>query len=315
MPPDYIRSDSILTLGTSGRQKRAKNAIESGQVNATAVVTEWFDMFVRNIGAWTVEKQPVDTLFARVREAIDASVGVRDELLTVCESLLRHGLDGNEGEVLHHLLEEMLPLGKWQGGEGSWYNGQADHHLAFRHEIFLNIVSLAIKYGRFGAVRTLFTREYYISDNAVGDRSGMESFATIRQHSYALAAMNEHSGPRWLSPVGQLLKERSNYGQVKFADLIQADLLAYLRGECLGGSWWPDTVTYASRRTEPFEIFVRSRSRSCFDKVLMAFDMSSGEFMQLLREFKSGERTPPNWRGDRVNIPLLCNHEQLGVAN
>ena len=99
----------------------------------------------------------------------------------------------------------------------------------------------------------------------------MTTFRVFRPYLRSLKHRNDRSELQLISLHADLLMERAGKSGIKSRDLMQADLVLFLRDHLSHPNdqfhWWPETLHYAGRQSRPFEIFARSQSAKYFNKM------------------------------------------------
>ena len=118
-------------------------------------------------------------------------------------------------------------------------------------------------------------------------------------------ARNGRLEQRLLSPRGTLLEKRCKGLGIEFRQLMQTDLILWLRGYLDQGdvsnldhrfNWWPDTLVYAEPHDKAFEVFARSRSARYFDRAKVVLGVENKDAIASLIEAFSEQRDlVPSW--------------------
>jgi hypothetical protein len=87
---------------------------------------------------------------------------------------------------------------------------------------------------------------------------------------------NRRENKRRVSILADVLKERATHPGVAFADLVQAELILYLRAAVEEGMWWPHLLIFREDHGV-MEVFARARSKTYARELLRVLGASSKE--------------------------------------
>ena len=164
------------------------------------------------------------------------------------------------------------------------------------HEIVLYAVSSLLKYECFNSVAYLLRQHYYIEGNSDYGRNAMVPFTIFSQHMTTLGYRNKRLQLNRPSIRSDLLIERSKISGFTGPQLMQADLVIFLRDAFKAmrsntkQKWWPGTLLYLERFDGPLEVFARAQSIEYFNKLKNIFDIQSkGDFGLLFEAMNKDE--------------------------
>jgi hypothetical protein len=122
--------------------------------------------------------------------------------------------------------------------------------------------------------------------------SGVDLRPYVIFHPYVKSfdIRNRRLALRRASLEADFIKDRANSTPIEFTQLIQADVLLYMRSVLLLKEmlWYPDTYVFIDSYAPQFESFVRLKSRKYFDrfKIAMGFD-GKDELAAAIRQLES----------------------------
>jgi hypothetical protein len=116
--------------------------------------------------------------------------------------------------------------------------------------------------------------------------------------------------------TAELLKDRTNRDDISLEDLMQADLILYLRDELLmfrGASWFPYSLLLFPYR--PFELFLRAESKRFFGNLKIVLGIEDKESLgTFLVKYEKNEIRPITVNHfHKVEPAILTNFEHLAT--
>jgi hypothetical protein len=213
--------------------------------------------------------------------------------------------------ILQRFFERAIPFMDRPESVMSYSRWDWDNFVFIVHELFLYAVAILLRYERFSLLQEFLSLRFYVVDD---DRQEtMKYFTVIRRFMPSLQQKGQEM--RRLSLRADLLEKRSHSSGIKFAQVMQADFMLFLRAASLGGAegnWYPESLLYATFRFRgPFEVFARSESEAYFKKLAPAVGLSSKKDLEnLVTAFSANgpmNRYLPRWEFDTVNVETLAN--------
>jgi hypothetical protein len=320
-PPAYLFAEDKLNLGTGARFHRAVEAVRQNKDFASGAVHEYFETFAENLDTFRIEPEG-EAFSDEVVESIESFLPYRDELVDLFLTITRYRTDSELYETIHAFFERILPYGFWPTGRTEWRKVNADNFKFILYELFLYAAAALLKHGRFEKVSEFLEPGFYFAaDSPDIRRGGLVPFGYFNDYARSLEHWNQRQNPRWLSPTGHVLKVRATRTDLPFDEIMQADLILFVRHEVSprdedypNARWYPHSLVYASDRWKPFEIFARAQSKAYFDRVKVALGVENlNELIRLTDDLHSGERRAPIWDFDTPYLPTLMNVEELAT--
>jgi len=321
-PPIYLSSEDNINLGTGARFRHALEALKQNKVSALGAVQDYFNTFAENLETLRIQPEEGKEFDDQVVESIEAFLPYRDEVLDLVLTIARFRSDHEMYGLIHSFFERLLPYKYQPSVRTSWREWDADNFNFILNEVFLYTIAALLKNGRFDGVNDLLGQGYYFAGSlAGGPEAGLVPYTFFRGYLKSLEYRNQRLSLRRVSVMSDLLNQRAKRPDLTFNDVMQADLVLYVRDELRSNeenypfsSWYPHTLLYASHRHTPFEIFARAQSIKYFDQMKTALAITSkDDIVKLIQEFRSGERRLPNWQFDTFNPSALMNIEKLAT--
>jgi len=306
-PPDYLFRDEGPDLGTRSRARRAKKVLRDGDSAAIGALHEYFETFADNLERFAFDSEENRPPPEEIVERIENFLPFRDEAVDVFVTLAKYWPGEEGGQVLHAFFERLLPCLVTPHSQ----DRSADHFSFIVRELFLYAISALLKYRRYETINFLTEQSYYSGELSPTVIEGAMSFTAFQRGMESIKDHPDHN-------AAGLLQSRANRQDLSHADLMQADLVLYLRTEAdkyrgRGGNllyrWYPTSLRFARGRTQPFELFARATRRTSegLERVLALSDWN--EFTSLMQEIEeeSGFPEPGRWP---INVPRLVGIEQ-----
>jgi hypothetical protein len=318
-PPAFLQeTDAKVVLATPQYARRVTEALRDRPDRALPFLREYLERF-------SDELERIRLLPGDGPEFIDAVIAsvagfepYRNELTEVVDGAALYGSGDGFGEAMHAFLERAMSYLERPSGNGSWQEYHADNYRFLVHEMFLYIMATLLKRNKWSWVKMLMDRPYYVPAMSEDNTDRVTDYTGFRRHMRTLAARQEEPEIRRLSLRADMLRERCHGVRLRFADIMQADFLAFARAHLQAEvegvdsqSWWPETLLYAANQRTPFEIFARARSRRHLEIVLQIIGVERKEDLGPLLE--NGAKLP-RWQFDRFAPSLLLGFESLGVV-
>lgn len=306
-PPEYLFEDEGVDLGTRSRAKRAKKLLREGDSAAPGALREYFETYVSNLERFEIEGEGLRLPPEEVLKSIENFLPFRDEAVDIFATVAKYW-PGEEGaEVLHRFFENLLPYLYGQHPRQS-HDTTADNFAFFIRELFLYAIAALLEERRFQGVKLLVSQAYYLNSERSRVESGLRHFSSFRPYVRSLEKHLDHGR---INKVSDLLADRAGRQDVSHENIVQADLLLYLRTEIdrlrdeemYVHNWYPDTLLRARRRNRPFELFARASAGSP-EGLLSILGLSDwNEFSETVAQIQSGGF--PTFDGWPVEVPRL----------
>lgn len=314
--PSYIdEPDKAVVLATSAARRRALDGMTNAKPFAFAAVSEYFQVFVRELGRFRFAAD-FDPLADEVIRNFDSFNPYREEWIEVLNAICRYSDELKYSDLLHKFFENLFPYFKEPESFGRHYEYTFDNFKYFAHELFLHSGATLISEGRFEIFNVLVERQYYLKSRAERGVDPMRSFTEFRPYLKLLDHRNKALQLNRISLHADMLKQRVAGSGIDFVDLMQVDFILFLR-EALAqtgaySNWWPETLVYVGYGDRTFEIFDRARSTKYFEKIRPLLGGATKKDLEvLLEKYNSNPSSLPRWDGSRVNPAILMAFEKL----
>lgn len=190
----------------------------------------------------------------------------------------------------------------------NWYDAQK----VFALEIFLYVIAILIKSGKYQLIHDILSARFLSGDSKLPPQSRLMSIDDFLCESETLQAGFE-GDTKYLSPVAELIRRNADREEVLFNELIQADLLILFYSFCNSGVYWyPNFVPYANYGYTP-ELFLRATQHKHFENLATIAGIKSAQ--EIKEKIRSGAERMNNsgfgYRGIRKDFCAMMNVEFL----
>ncbi|NTC86292.1 SEFIR domain-containing protein [Agrobacterium tumefaciens] len=314
-PAFLTEASPSVRLATAVLARRAQDSIRNGRDNALPATREYFDALVSELEKLRLVSGGRRDFDDDVVKSIEDFLPYRDELIDILSNLALYRYGQDTYRLVHRFIEQLLPYLDHPPQVHSWTEWDFDNYRFLVQEIYLYTIAIMLKYERFDAVPAL-TSDFFSPQNR-GDEM-MSTFESICRDISSLTHRIERLKLSRISLIADLLKERCKGVPLQFADLMQADLVLYLKSQLGDGryyGWVPETLMYASRHGGAFEIFARSQSSQYFQNLKKVLGISSKQnLLDLAQQFDTGERQMLSRDYRRMNFKSLIGLQHLETA-
>lgn len=312
--PAFLSESTAVNLGASAAFRRALDAVKQGKPFAAGAVDEYFRAVSQGFEKIRIEKENGKEFDDQLIENIEAFIPYRNEIVSLTIAIAQYDSLPSLDQKIHRFLESLLPYLDRPTHITQYRESDFDNFKFLINEIFLYVFAVFLKYERFESAQNLLSTPYYIHERSRTGHSGALGYQAFHEYVRTLDYRNQRLRLGRLSLVADLLKDRSQSSGLDFNQLMQADLVLFLRGAHDGERWFPNTLLYAGRSYGPFEIFARSMSQKYFDSVKALIGVADKrELSALLLNFKGPQSQLPRWQFDTFNPEVLVGHDMLGT--
>ncbi|WP_441229437.1 SEFIR domain-containing protein [Tardiphaga sp. 215_C5_N2_1] len=309
MPEFLSDSHAPATSKTRGKARRAVDALEAGSTRSAVYIESYLDSVISALDDFRIPQDSPDFPQA-VLDNIEAFLPIRNEFVEFMNAAAVSA-SADLPVILQRFFERAIPFMDRPESVTSYSRWDWDNFVFIVHELFLYSVAILLRYERFSLLQDFLSLRFYVVDD---DRQEtMKSFTVIRRFMPSLQQKGQEM--RRLSLRADLLEQRSHSSGIKFAQVMQADFVLFLRAASLGGTegnWYPESLLYATFRFRgPFEVFARSESEAYFKKLTPVVGVSSKKDLEnLVTAFSANgpmNRYLPRWEFDTVNVETLAS--------
>lgn len=315
--PAFLDEDeNAISLGTSAQFRRVIDALKNEKGYASAALGEYLDTFAQNLERFRItefEGEYDDAVAAN----IEAFTPYRNELIQLFNVVSQYAATEENTQKLHDFFEKLIPYLNVPENTGSYYEWSFDNYRFIAYELYLYAIAIFIRHSRFEMAASFMTEEYYIGKSRHYGQEQMIGSSAFMHIMRAIDHRNQRLKTMWLSPVGNLIRDRCKGVGIEFHQLMQADFILYIRYELQDNRfarWWPYTLVYTEHFYSSFEIFSRAVSKRRFDKIKVLLGIENPQDLEpLINLYKTGNRRAPSWNFARVEPETLLNYEQLAI--
>ncbi|GLH40092.1 SEFIR domain-containing protein [Pseudomonas moraviensis] len=295
-PPAYLDDAETLTLGTTITFNRAVSALRDGKPYAEGAVEEYFTSFLKNLSVCKISFADLngEAKLNATTDSLSALLPYRNEMIQLFEHVARYSPSPQYISHVHKFFESFTNFLFFQG-VGRSTDWDFDNYKFLGKELFLYFTALMIKHDRLESLSEFLSLSYYIkADNH-------EYGKKITDHSIFSWSINSLIHKNQVQKLGKtnlaatIINERSGAAGILFDDLLQADILLFIRAlvnrQTIEDSvypWYPDTAVYIGYHPTPLELFARASSAKYFDRVkkLVGLEKSKIESLSIDAENK-----------------------------
>ncbi len=286
--PEYLDELQVL-LPTRAKANRAISLLKSGNLMSASALQDYLEAISDNMPALQLDPQGKPDFDEEFIASIEAFRPYREEFVAVVTALAKSNIDERNIRSLIQFFERMIPWMFRREGASYWNTLSVSNYRFIVHELFLHLVAVLVKFEHFSIIDNLLSTHYYIKRIPDLTREPMASFAMLRQTIDALDLRNRRLTLNRAVLQADLIDQRSSHAATSLYDLMQADLILYLRdvADALKtgrrNMWWPVTLIFSEREHSQMEIFARSISEKYYSKLRLALGVKSDEdFKQTL---------------------------------
>ena len=313
--PAFLNESDTVSLGTTAKFKRARDAIKNNKAYATGALVEYFNTFSENLELFRIEKTSGE-FDDEVVKGIENFLPYRNEAIQLFITIAQYGPSEENIKKLHRFFENLIPYMNRPEHVRQWSEWNFDNFRFIVHELFLYAVAVLVKQECFVLANYLMEQRYYLSSNSDYGRDVMINFVIFRQNMNSLKNRNKRLNMRRLSLRADLLKKRCSGIGIEFRHLMQGDFILFLRSELEAEddwrSWWPETLLFLGDFRSPLEIFARATSKKYFEKIKCLLTIDKPEDLKdLLNSYKERKRRLPRWEFESFSPADLLGYDQL----
>ncbi len=312
--PSFITDPEEVTTATTSKLRLAEQAIRIGSTAARGAIADFGDALADEYASRRPLKEGGehwDEIVINTAESLRPGLRNLNEL--VCAEA-RYG--GANFDRVMRVYEQLGSFMYRPAGVSQWSELDFDPYKMMGYEGMLSLVAILIKEERFDLLANALDHPFLIEGR---DRSTGPATATFRSFCEDVDTFRlrkQRLGSNRIDMYADLIAETYRVSFPALNQLIEADLVLYLRSQLIGGcsdyvSWWPRTLIYWNRNSAT-ALFARSESRAFWDawasKVFPEINLK--EFQE--RVAKLHEQGKRSWGGFfGPNISRMSNLQHL----
>lgn len=290
------------------------DALKRSAANAKALSEDYLDSVIAGLEDHRIPfTDDVEQFEDQFFKSIERFVPTKNELIELFSSLARHASSQDASEVIAKFFEKLAPFHLVPDNVSRYRRGDFDNFKFISNELFLSLIAVLVKREKFDVIASVLNATYY-QPGRHGSQGTVDTFTIFAGFLDSLEHRNQRLRLGRVSLKADYLQERCTGTPVKFPEIIQADLILYIRSQFDAlttkhsrGRWYPHTIIYAASFSGAFEIFVRATSKQYFEKIKLMFGVDDPEtFKTLLAEVGS-----INSNYDRISLRELCNADDI----
>jgi hypothetical protein len=293
--PSYLFEETPMNYRTSSILRSFDNQMEKNPKRITAVLRDFLDEFYLNLKDYTITFSTRDTIGIgkEICNSINSYTPLRNDFIQFFDKITRSEIDFDI-EILTKFLEKLPLLTYPQGDKSSWSEYEFDNFRFFIHELFLYLIAIGLKNGKYKFLEELLNSKYFIKDKYDRENEPQTFGSFYFNIDIIKAYYNQTYSQNFLSPMADFMIKRIPEGLTK-DNLIDADLLCYYVAVLQNGRWFP--ITYVYRPQGKLELFNRLISSRHFEKVKPLFNVETPtELKDMLKEMEKNDKNPDGIR-------------------
>ncbi len=313
--PSFITDANATLLGTSALAKRVIEGIKTDKSYYVGALEEYLTVFSENLERFRIGEGSGE-IDDRIVKSTEEFLPFRNEFLQVITALSQYSNTITHMPRIHKFFESLATY-FWRKPDTNYYNEWGFDNFKFIvHELFLYALAILLRAENFEAATYLTSEMYYISENPDTGRSKTTSYSIFRQYLPSLVHRNQRLNLHRISVRADMLEQRSKTSGLQFRHLMQADFICFIKASLSDENWWPETLLYANRQYDAFEIFARSVSKAYLSKTLKLLVVSDvTEVKKLLEMFTNDRKKLPSYDYETLNPLLLLGIDQWGTKS
>jgi hypothetical protein len=234
-------------------------AIEKSSPGFLVICEDFFTASTDSLEQYRVtpsHSEPYEVFCKRIVKSIEDMKLFRDNVLDVITKLVRYADSTNENtSPIHKFSENIYTYTKRPEHVYSYRDGDFDNFCFLLYELFLYTIATCLKYEKFHMITPLLNN--YLSMDEIPNAPMVDYTYLLYAGTQALNAWNAKLRNKWVSPIGQLLKQRAQRPDIQWEDVLQADIFLCIKDDHLS---WSRTAIYLPR-SKKLPLFARSTSK------------------------------------------------------
>jgi len=310
--PSHLFIDEGTVVTSVQKARRFRDFVTNGRGNPSAAFEDFAEEFLGNVSdlRMAYKKEEAATWCDRIRANIATATTHRDAFVDAIKTGVSHLPSQQFMPLLLGLLERLLAFQESPNTGGLSYKVSEDNYRLMCYELFLYSFAVFIKARKFSEARQLLEYRYVVPKTFGGENVASRKFTTFNEYAESLEELCAQSGDRRrLSVMADLVHDRANRKDLRFSDVMQADIVLALATK--GYGWFPRCMVYASS-TGKCELFLRAVTDDGFSPLKQLLNLNSPqELLQLLDsdDMRKVLRSEKLWYAD---MALEClNVEEL----
>jgi len=211
---------------------------------------------------------------------IETARSHRDIFVDVVGAGIRHINESWFVEGLLALLEKMLPFQERPNQCGVFFECSEDNCKFILYEAFLYALATCIQAKKYGEARALLDHTYIAPEKYGGQRLDASSFTSFNSHPSSLEGdCADRGNSRRISVSADLVHDRATRKDIRFRDLLQADVIACIASSRNGRVGWYPRCTVHATEVGRIELFMRATNEQGFKPLKAMLGFSDGQVL------------------------------------
>lgn len=278
-PPSHLFEDNAMVVSCARKAKRFCDVVTSGKGNPSAAFDDFADEFITNLEDLRLKysQDQKETWCQTMFDNIELSRAHRNAYVDVIVTGGKHLREEWFIASLASFLERLLPYQERPVRFGSHFQHSEDNYKFILYELFLYTIASLIKARSYTSVLSLFEHRYVTREYLDDETLAKFTFNQFNNHPPSLEGDCADRGEtRRLSVMADLLHDRADRNDIRFSDLLQADVVCCLADSRVKQycSWYPRSLVYAGR-IGLLELFARATNETGFKPLAIMIGYSS----------------------------------------
>jgi hypothetical protein len=316
-PPSFVIDPETPILGTSALSKRFIEGVRTDKAYSMGAFEEYLLTYSENLERFRVTKSDNEQFDDRVIRSIEDFTPSRNEFIQTLTALSQYADAPAYASRLQRFFESLIPYLSHPPQIRQWDENEFDNFRFIIHELYLYTLAILLRTEHFKTATYLLSQAYLTPDNSEYRRGSTLSYTALRESTQSIEVRNRRLELNRLSLRADLLENRAKTSGVLFRHIMQADFVCFLRAELAHSDpferWWPETLVYSSRQSRPFDIFIRSASKSYLLQTLPLLGVTDLMTIKTkLEEYATYPHMLPRWQFNSFQPSALLGFDQLG---
>jgi TIR domain len=320
--PSFLVENSRLASPTASKLSLLRQAILADRSTVPALIAEYLRSYSDALENYRITNKITDNFDEKVFASITQFVSYRDEFIEFVELVAGHRDDERSYQELHEFFQAVLAYLHPPAGITSWNDIQYDNFRFILFVLFLYTITVLIKKRRFGEANLLLEQGYFDENEARYGRAALRRYSIFDQYPHTLEEDRKRRLElRFHSVTAQIVKEQASYQGIRFDDLVETDLILYLRGilhspgETWGHDYWrPRTAPYTEYRGV-LSLFAKASAHRVFEGIRILLGVENKDDLKSrLESARERGEVPGRSPFSYYNIETLINLDGLDTS-
>jgi hypothetical protein len=296
-PPSYLFDETPMNFKTSTILRTFDYQMDKNPDRINSLIREFLDEFYLNLKGFSIAFKSTDfvEIGKLICDNINAYTPLRNDYIGFINKITTIKIE-YDIEIIIKFLEKLPLLTRPHDYPRSWSEYEFDNFRFFIHELFLYLITVALKNENYKFIEEFLYSSYFFQDK-YDYKKEPSKFGKFYNHINTIKAFYISTYSKELfSPMADLIVNRIP-SNLSIDLLVEADLICYYVGVLNEISWFP--ITYVYKTEGSFPTFDRLISKRHFEKVKVIFNVNTPQELKdrLLKiketnQFSAGIRYP-----------------------